>query len=191
MILLILITVPFILFLGGAYAMHYPLPLGVLYSLNVALMSVVLWIVASQITKIHTQRLEISGNDLKLSRKQLYFSFPALRLTELEIPLELVRGISLLPTRAGYLMTVRFAQEDKTMGVDLDINPLRIENRDTINRVLEQVQGVSTDDVTRKTLLEYDKKLLSWKSNYMLSFFVIGLALVIFFFISLYLGMSQ
>jgi len=77
------------------------------------------------------------------------------------------------------------------MGVDFDINPLRVENRDTINRVLELVEGVKTDDVTQNTLLEYDKKLLSWKSNYMLSFFVIGVALVIFFFISLYLGISR
>jgi hypothetical protein len=190
-LLVILIAFPFVLFLGGAYVMDYAMPLGVLYALNFALISVVLWSVANQVTKIHTQRLEISGSNLKLSRKQLYFTFPAIRVTELEIPLELVRGISLQSTRAGYLMTARFAQEDKTMGVDFDINPLRVENRDTINRVLELVKGVKTDDVTQNTLLEYDQKLLSWKSNYMLSFFVIGVALVIFFFISLYLGISR
>jgi len=190
-LLVILIVFPFVLFLGGAYLLDYAMPLGVLYSLNFALMSVVLWSVANQVTKIHTQRLEISGDNLKLSRKQLYFTFPAIRVTELEIPLEFVREISLQSTRAGYMMTARFAQEDKTMGVDFDINPLRVENRDTINRVLELVKGVKTDDVTQNTLLEYDQKLLSWKSNYMLSFFVIGVALVIFFFISLYLGISR
>ncbi|WP_418790307.1 hypothetical protein [Phosphitispora sp. TUW77] len=191
MLLVILIVFPFIFFLGGSYFLDYPMPLGMLYSLNIALISVVIWFVASQIMKVHTQRLEIIGSDLRLSRKQLYLSFPVIRLTELALPLEHIKEISLLSTRAGYMMTVRFDQEDKTMGVDIDINPLRVENRDIINRVLELVKGVKTDAETQKTLLEYDKKLLLWKTSYMLSFFVMGLALIIFFFISLYLGMSH
>ena len=191
MLLLIMILVPFVLFLGGVYVLEYPLPLGIMYSFNFALVSVVMWAVINQVTKIHTQVLEVNGGNLRLTRKQLYLSFPLIRLTELEIPLESLMGFRLQPTRAGYLLSVQFKEENKTMGVDLDINPLNVANRDVLNLILKYSEDAEIDEVTEKTLQEYDIKLLSWKSSYMMSFFVIGLALVIFFFISLYLGIGR
>ncbi len=187
-LLLVILVVPFILFLGGAYILHYPVTLAVLYGLNFGLMYLVLWAIANQILKIQTQRMTISEGNLLLSRKQMYMSFPIINKLELEVPLDSIRDISLATTRVGYLLTLRFDQEGKTMGVDLDINPLSCENGEVLQEVLTRMPDITADEGTRKTLCDYTKEILLWKGNYMLSFFVLSLALVIFLAVSIYLG---
>jgi len=191
MLLVIALVSPFFLFISGAYIFDYPAPLGVLYGLNVALIYVVLWFVANQAIKVHSQKMSILGNNLYLSRKQIFFSTPVVRRLELEVPLDSVRAVSLVPTKVGYQMTVRFDQGDKTLGVDLDLNPLKTENRDVLARLLAAVPGLNCDETTGKCLEEYEKKIFSWKGSYVFSLLLIGFALVIFLFVSIYMGMSR
>lgn len=188
MFLFLTLFIPFTLFLGGAYVLDYPLALGLLYGFNMILMYLVLWKVSDQVVKVQTQKMSISGDSLVLMHKKVFTSFPVVRHVDLEVPLDRIRGITLTPTHAGYFLTIRFEQEGKTMGVDMDINPLSTANRDTIQAVLKAVPGVETDKGTEDLLNSYEDKALSWKWVYLCSGFVLILALGIFLFISIYLG---
>lgn len=187
-VMLILLVFPFILFLGGAYVLNYPLSVGMLYALNMSLIYIVLWFLVNQIVKVQTQRMKVSGGLLLLSRKQLFLSPPVLRRLDLEVPLEQIKKISLSPTRVGYLLTVRFRENDKTMGVDLDINPLRVENKTALADVLRQFPGIEFDRESRRILEEFENKMLAWRGTYVSSLFVLALALVVFFAVGVYLG---
>ncbi len=187
-IFLTLLAVPFLLLIGGAYILDYPVGLGILYGLNLALIYLVLWKVVNQIIKVHTQKMSISGNNLILSCKQMFTSFPVFRHLDLEVPLYCIRSLRLLSTRIGYLLTVHFEQDGKTKGVDLDINPLRIENRDTLREVLSGSPGVEIDKTTENVLDGYAKNVSSWKGSYIFSLLILVLALIIFLFVSVYLG---
>lgn len=188
MFLFLTLFIPFTLFLGGAYVFHYPPALGLLYGFNMVLMYLVLWKVSDQVVKVQTQKMSISGDSLVLMHQKVFTSFPVVRHMDLEVPLDSIRGITLTPTHVGYFLTVRFEQEGKTMGVDMDINPLSTANRDTIQAVLKAVPGVETDKGTEDLLNSYEDKALSWKWTYMCSGFVLILALAIFLFISIFLG---
>ncbi len=185
------VVVPFLLFVGGAYLLHYPVSLGFFYGLNMALMYLVLWKVVNQVIKIQTQKMGLSGCSLVLSCKQLFTSPPVFRHLDLEVPLSRIRTINLLPTRLGYLLTIRFEQEGKMMGLDMDLNPLRLENKDVLRQVLTGAPEVEIDQETENVLNRYADRVRSWKGSYAFSLAVLGLALTVFLLISLYLGRYQ
>jgi len=84
-----------------------------------------------------------------------------------------------------------FEQEGKTMGLDLDINPLRIENRDILTEVITRVPGIEVAQTTKTVLNDYGKKALAWKGTYVFSLLLLAVALVIFLAVSIFLGMEQ
>ncbi len=188
MLLLAAMLIPFIVFLGGSFLLHYPPTLGFLYSVNVVLIYLVLWAVLNQAVKINTQKIGIEGNNLVLIRKKLFMSFPLLREQDLEIPLAQIREIILVPTGVGYQLTVRFAHKEKLIGIDIDINPLYLRNSEIIKKVLELKPEISIDEKSLKILNEFKDKITSWKNVYLMSTLVICLALVIFLGISVYFG---
>lgn len=47
---------------------------------------------------------------------------------------------------------------------------------------------MNVDEETKTILAEYSNKALSWRGSYLFSFFILGMALVIFFVVSVYLG---
>lgn len=186
-LLLLTIAFPFILFIGGSYILHYPVTLGALYGFNMAMIYLVGLGVSNQMIKVFTQKLEIAGDNLILARKQIFGSFPIIRELNLEVPLDHIAGLTLQPTRVGYLMKVNFQQDGKRMGADLDINPLENKNRSIINELFSRYPKIETDETTRGILSDYDNKILSWRGTYMFSLAVIGIALAVFFMISLYI----
>lgn len=188
MLLIATLLVPFILFIGGSILLHYPLSLGALYAVNVMLIYVVLWAVFNQAIRINSQIIKIEANMLVILRKQLYMSFPVVRVSDIEIPVADIREVLLVPTGVGYQLTIRFSSEDKMMGVDVDLNPLNLNNPRVINDLLKLQPGVVCDKSTKKILFEYNNKITAWKRNYVLSVAVIALALVTFLGISIYLG---
>lgn len=188
MVFLVILLTPFVIFLAGAYVLNYPLTVGILYAFNLALIYVVLWAVGNQVVKVFTQKLSINGDSLILARKELFLRFPMLADLDLAIPLKGITDFSLKQTRIGYLFTLRFNQEGKTMGVDLDLNPLRPENGRTLSEVLAGNPKMNVDEETKTILAEYSNKALSWRGSYLFSFFILGMALVIFFVVSVYLG---
>ena len=190
MLLFVVLLTPFILFLGGAYVLHYPVTLGLLYAFNLVLMYIVLWMLANQVMLIYTQKMGIENEELLLSRKQIFLSLPVIRVLDLNVSLKDIKKISLSSTRIGYFLTMRFDHGDKTMGIDLDLNPLSIKNRDVLQLVLSNPLGITTDEGTARILDEYSRMMGSWKGNYVFSFLVLGLALVAFLVISLLLGMK-
>lgn len=189
-IFFLLLIIPPVLFVGGAYLLDYPLSLAALYGINVALMYVVLWAGGNQIIKLQSQQMIIAGQYLKLFRKQLSMIWPLIRQSELEITLNDLRGISLQQTRIGYLLTLRFQQDDKVMGTDLDLNPLRPENRDVLQRVLQMYPGVTTDETTAKIFAEFEKRMASWKAHFGFSLLLVGIAIAVFFAVSVFLGIK-
>lgn len=189
MLIILTVVIPFAMFLGGAYLLHYPVTLGLLYAFNMVLVYLVLWAAANQITKIYTQRIEIQAHKLVLLRDQLYTSFPILRKSDIEISIENVKNIALTQTSIGYLLTVLFEEENKQMGIDLDINPLRTENVDTLKEVLGQIPSLQINQTTTDILDNYQKKTMTWRGNYIFSLTVLGVALGIFLIISIFLGL--
>ena len=187
-ILLLTLVFPFVLFIGGSYVLGYPVGVGILYSVNVALIYLVMLAINNQIIKIHTQQLEIRGSLLVLSCKQMGRSFPLMRRSDLEVPIGDIKNLLMIQTRAGYELTVQFEIDGKLMGVDLDINPLIPKNGMTIERVLGLNPAIEVDPETRGILNNYEKKVALWKGSYLLSLFVVALALIVFFIISVYLG---
>lgn len=187
-LLLLTLVFPFILFIGGSYVLGYPVGLGILYSVNVALIYLVMLSITNRIVKIYTQRLEIRGILLVLSCKQMGRSFPVMSGCDLEVPIADIKSLILIQTRAGYELTVQFECDGKLMGVDLDINPLKPENGKLVERVLELNPAIEVNPETREILNNYEKKVASWKGSYLLSLFVVALALIVFFVISVYLG---
>lgn len=188
MLFIVTLLVPFILFIGGSYLLHYPLTLGVLYAFNVTLIYFVLWAVFNQAVKINTQTIALEGDMLHLLRKKLFMSFPLIREQDLEIPLAKIREIDLIPTGVGYELTVRFADQEKFFGIDMDINPLNSRNPEMIRKVLTIKPDIVIDEKTKKTLDEFEEKMTSWKNVYLISTAVIFLALFLFFAVSIYLA---
>ncbi|MDT3699643.1 MAG: hypothetical protein RO469_09455 [Thermincola sp.] len=159
-----------------------------LLAFNLVVMYFVIWSLAGQCIKVFTQTMSLQAGLLVLSRKQLFFSFPVLREAGLEIPVNSIGEISLEQTRVGYLLTARFNQDGKAMGVDLDINPLKVENRVVLEQVLKSNNRIKLDEPSAKIMENYGSKALSWKASFILSFLVISLALIIFPIVSLMLG---
>lgn len=188
MLFIVAILVPFILFLGGSFLLHYPITLGALYAVNFVMIYMVLWAVVNQVVKINTQKIEIEGNALVLIRKKMFISVPLLREQDIEIPLSEIREITLIPTGVGYQLTVRFASQEKLLGMDIDINPLNSRNQEIIKKVLKLKPEIIIDDKSLKILDEYSDKIASWKTVYFMSTVVICLALILFLGISLYIG---
>lgn len=182
---------PFALFITGAYLFEYPVTLGILYATNIVLIYVVLWMVINQIIKVQSQAMQIYGASLLLSRKEMFLSFPIIHKLALEIPLASLRSICLLPTRLGYQLKVRFEEAGKTMGVDLDLNPLRTANKDVLQQLLVQTPGLICDETTEQCLQEYERKVRAWKGSYLFSLSLIACALVIFILTSIYLGTGR
>jgi|GEM_PF-3596045 len=191
LLLFSIVVLPFVIFVGGAYAFNYPVTLGVLYGFNVAVMCLVLWAAANQVCKVYTQKIETKGDMLVLSRHQMHMSVPLLRVSQLEIPLAGIRSINLQLTRIGYLLTVKFLEDGKLLGTDLDINPLRPENRDVLTGLINSLPETEVGEGTNDVLHDWEKRKLSWKGNYVFSTFVFLLALVILAAVSFYLGMKQ
>lgn len=159
-----------------------------LYVFNVAIIYLVIWSLASQVTKVFTQTMALEEGDLVLSRKQIIFSFPILRELGLQIPVSSIEEINLQQTRVGYFLITRFNQDGKTMGVDLDINPLKGENKVILEQILKLNSKINVDEGSLRILEKYKNEALSWKASYTLSFFVIALALIIFPVITIMLG---
>jgi hypothetical protein len=188
--LVLTLLVPFAMFVGGSFYLNYPVTLGLLYGFNFILMYIVLWKVIGQIIEIHTQKMSISNGNLILTREQLNTSFPLICRADLIILISAIKVIHLIPTRIGYLLKVRFEEEDKIMGIDLDINPLHIENKEVLLQAMALVGGLQIDSQTQEVLDSYNKKLASWKGNYVVSLALIAVALVMFLAVSLFLGMN-
>lgn len=187
-LLLLTLVFPFLFFIGGAYVLGYPAGLGLLYGINVTLIYIVALAVANRVVRIHSQRLEIHDGNLILSRKQMSLSSPITCQCEMAVPIEDISTVELQQTRAGYELTVRFEEAGKMMGVDLDINPLKSENRHTLERVLRINPDIEVNKQTREVLDRFEEQVSSWKGSYLLSLLVIGLSLAVFFVISIYLG---
>lgn len=187
MLFVLAVCVPFILFVGGSFLFNYPATLAVLYSFNLTLIYVVLWAAINQAVKINTQEMRIAGNKLLMMRKKIYMSFPLVRGADIEIPLDAIREISLVSSGVGYQLTVRFLHEDKVLGIDLDINPLKPANA-VILRDIAGRSEVTVDERTLKILDKYEEKIPSWKRVYFISVSVIFMALAVFIGASLYFG---
>lgn len=188
MVVFVALIAPFILFLGGAYLLHFPWTLGLFYALNLAIMYVIIWALANQCIKIYSQSMVLAEQSLILARKQIFLSFPMVRNLELSVPIERIEEITLQQSRISYQLTLRFRQDEKTMGVDLDLNPLKIENKIILEQVLQQNAGIELDKASQGILDKYNNEVMSWRASYTLSFFVIALALIIFPVVSIMLG---
>lgn len=188
MVLLLAIITPFILFVGGAYVFGFPVTLGFLFAFNFAVMYLIIWSLANQCTKVFTQTMAVEEGCLVLARRQIFSTFPILRDLELQIPVDSIKEINLQQTRVGYLLTARFDQDGKIMGVDLDINPLKRENKATLDKVLKLNDKIKLDEASREIFEKYNNEALSWRASYTLSFFVVVLALIIFPVVSIMLG---
>lgn len=187
MLFVLAVCIPFILFVGGSFLLNYPATLGVLYSFNLTLIYLVLWACLNQAVKIGSQEMWIKENKLQMMRKKIYMSFPLLRGSDIEIPLDSIRAISLVSSGVGYQLTVRFMHQDKVLGIDLDINPLKPGNA-VILRDIAGLPEVAVDEGTQKILDKFEEKINSWKRVYFISVTVIILALVVFLGASLYYG---
>lgn len=188
MVALFALAVPFILFIGGAYILHFPWTLGLFYAFNLAIMYVIIWSLANQCIKIFSQTMVLQEHSLVLARKQIFLSFPMVRSLELQIPVESIEEITLQQSRISYQMTARFRQDGKTLGVDLDLNPLKVENKTVLQQLLQLNTGIKIDKPSRGILDKYNNEVMSWRASYTLSFFVIALALIVFPIVSIMLG---
>jgi len=159
-----------------------------LYAFNFVILYFIIWSLASQVIKVFTQTMALEEECLVLGRKQIFFSFPIWRELGLQIPVNSIEEIHLKQTKIGYLLITRFNQDGKTMGVDLDINPLKGENKSILEHVLKLNTGIKLNETSREILEMYHNEFLSWKASYTLSFFVISLALIIFPIVSIMLG---
>lgn len=187
MLFVLAVCIPFILLVGGSFLLNYPATLGVLYSFNLTLIYLVLWAALNQAIKISSQEMWIKENKLLMMRKKIYMSFPLIRGSDIEIPLDAIRAISLVSSGVGYQLTVRFLHEDKVLGIDLDINPLKRANAAILRDIAKRPE-VTVDEGTQKILDKYEEKISSWKRVYFISVTVIFLALAVFLGASLYIG---
>lgn len=187
MLFVLAVCVPFILFIGGSFLLNYPATLGVLYSFNLTLIYLVLWAALNQAVKINSQNMCIEENKLQMMRKKIYMSFPLVRGSDIEIPLDSIRAISLVSSGIGYQLTVRFLHEDKVLGIDLDINPLKPANAEILRNIAGRSE-VTVDEGTQKILDKYEEKIPSWRRVYFITVTVIFLALAVFLGVSLYFG---
>ena len=188
MVLLLALVTSLILIIGGTYLFSLPITLGFLYAFNFAVIYLIIWVLANQCIKVFTQTIKVEEGCLFLAQKQLFSTFPILRNLDLQIQVESIEEIDLEPTRIGYLLTARFNQDGKTMGVDLDLNPLKGENKAVLEQVLKLNSGIKIAEASRGILEKYNNEALAWRASYTLSFFVVALSLIIFPVVSIILG---
>lgn len=188
MVLLLALVTSLVLIIGGAYFFSLPITLGFLYAFNFAVIYLIIWVLANQCIKVFTQTMAVEEGCLVLAQKQLFSTFPILRNLDLQIPVDSIEEIDLQSTRIGYLLTAHFNQNGKTMGVDLDLNPLKGENKAVLEQVLKLNPRIKLAEASRGILEKYNHEALSWRASYTLSFFVVALALIIFPVVSIILG---
>lgn len=188
MVLLIALIASIVLFIGGAYFFSIPITLGFLYAFNFTVIYLIIWFLANQCTKVFTQTMAVKEGCLVLAQKQIFAAFPILRNLDLQIPVDRIEEINLQTTRIGYLLTAQFNQDGKTMGVDLDINPLKRQNKVVLEQVMKLNPRIKVEEASVGILENYNHEALRWRASYTLSFFVVALAMVIFPIVSIILG---